>query len=301
MVDEKDKTKVTKKKAAKAKKVHTGIPTPVWILIVVLALAVGTACGYFVLHGIVGSSLAGTVNGKTTVTEGELDTAMGSYTYNGQTKTVTVRQVIEASSSLDAAKNSDGTYNVPATDGVISVARQEILMKICDDKGITVSDDDVKAYAEQYAGSSDFATIASNYGISEDAVKQQVTDAAKLSKLRDSVVTTQVPTQPTAPSAPADGNNDAETQDYATYIINLAGDQWDKDANAWKDSSSTYATALADYKVTNEGASYAAAQAAYYVAYQQYQVEYQNYSKEWTGFVNGELSKANVTLNTLGA
>jgi len=297
----KPKAKAARPQAKKAKRAGTGLSTPIWILIVVVALVAGTCCGYFVLHGALSDSLSGTVNGKTTISEGDLDSVMGTYTYEGQTKSVTARQVIELSSSLDSAKNEDGTYNVPASDGVISVARQDILMQICDQKGITVTDDEVSAYAEQYAGSSDYATIASNYGISEDAVKEQITGAAKLSKLRDSVVTTQVPTQPTAPSAPADGNSDTETQDYATYIINLAGDQWDSDAGAWKDSSSSYATALADYKITNTSASYAAAQAAYYVAYQQYQTDYQNYSKEWTNFVNGELSKVTVQLDTLGA
>ncbi len=240
-----------------------GLSTPVWIAITVAALVVGVACGHFLLAGVAGGTVLGdSVAGKTSLTEADLDKPMGSYNYAGSSYSITAREVIESSSSLDAAKKDDQTYKVPSADNVISVARNQIFSKICDDKNITVSDEEVSEFAQKMVGTSDFSTIASRYGMGEDAIKTQVTNAARLSKLRSETVKAKLPVQPVAPTAPSDGNNNAESGDYATYIIGLAGDEWDSSTGAWKSSDSAYATALADYKITNESASYAAAQAA---------------------------------------
>ena len=286
-----------------ARSSRRGLSTPVWIALTVVVLLVGIGCGigcaYFLRQGSAGIVLGDSVAGKTSLTEAELDKPMGSYSYAGSDHSITARQVIESSSSLDAAKKDDQTYKVPSADSVISVARNQIFSKICDAKNITVSDEEVSEFAQKMVGTSDFSTIASKYGIGEDSIKTQVTAAARLSKLRSETVKAKLPVQPTAPTAPSDGNNNAENGDYATYIIGLAGDEWDSSTGSWKSSDSAYATALADYKITNESASYAAAQAAYYVATQQYQAEANAYSSEWNGYLNEELCKANLTLSTL--
>lgn len=283
-----------------ARSSRRGLSTPVWIAITVAALVVGVACGHFLLAGVAGGTVFGdSIAGKTTLTEAELDKPMGSYSYAGSDHSITARQVIESSSSLDAAKNDDQTYKVPSADNVIAVARNQIFAKLCDDKNITVSDEEISEFAQKMVGTSDFSTIASRYGMGEDAIKTQVTNAARLSKLRSETVKAKLPVQPVAPTAPSDGNNNAESGDYATYIIGLAGDEWDSSTGAWKSSDSAYATALADYKITNESASYAAAQAAYYVASQQYQADASAYSSEWNSYLNEELCKANLSLSTL--
>lgn len=286
-----------------ARSSRRGLSTPVWIALTVVVLLVGIGCGigcaYFLRQGSAGIVLGDSVAGKTSLTEADLDKPMGSYNYAGSSYSITAREVIESSSSLDAAKKDDQTYKVPSADSVISVARNQIFSKICDDKNITVSDEEVSEFAQKMVGTSDFSTIASKYGIGEDSIKTQVTAAARLSKLRSETVKAKLPVQPTAPTAPSDGNNNAENGDYATYIIGLAGDEWDSSTGSWKSSDSAYATALADYKITNESASYAAAQAAYYVATQQYQAEANAYSSEWNGYLNEELCKANLTLSTL--
>ena len=283
-----------------ARSSRRGLSTPVWIALTVVVLLVGVACGHFLLAGVAGGTVLGdSVAGKTSLTEADLDKPMGSYNYAGSSYSITAREVIESSSSLDAAKKDDQTYKVPSADSVISVARNQIFSKICDAKNITVSDEEVSEFAQKMVGTSDFSTIASKYGIGEDSIKTQVTAAARLSKLRSETVKAKLPVQPTAPTAPSDGNNNAENGDYATYIIGLAGDEWDSSTGSWKSSDSAYATALADYKITNESASYAAAQAAYYVATQQYQAEANAYSSEWNGYLNEELCKANLTLSTL--
>lgn len=297
-VKAKAKSKSAAKTSPKPKKVHAGLSTGVWIAIAIVCAVAGGLVGHFAFGGTVGSS---TLAGKTTVSEGELDTVMGSFTYNGATTNVTVRDVITTTSSLDSAKQDDGTYSIPSADGVLSFARSKIVEQEAQKRGLTVSDDDMSSYAESTLGSSDYANIASQYGMSEDAVKKLVQQSALTKKLRDQVVTTQTIDQPTAPTQPADDATDTPTAEYAQYIINLAGDEWDAQNNTWKSTDGTYASALQDYTITNDSATYAAAQAAYYVAYQQYSTNATQVSNEWTNFVNGLLDNAQITISTLVA
>lgn len=303
MAEKKPETELDTKKADAAKdekaekkpsKPARTVPLVATIVAAVVCLVLGGVVGHFCFNGT--SSL-----GSQTLQEADLDTVVARYTYNGQTYEITAKDVITQSSSLDSAANDDGSYTVPTADNIIDLARNQIMQKVVDAQDITVSDDDMDAYAQQYLGSTDYATIASNYKMDEDSVKNLVRQSCALFKLRSQVVTAEIPSQPAAPSKPADGAEDTPTADYATYIINLAGDEWDSETGTWKDSSSTYASALADYQITNDSATYAAAQAAYYVAYQQYSTASQTASQQWTNYVNDQLSKANIEIYTMEA
>ncbi|ERL07878.1 hypothetical protein [Olsenella profusa] len=275
-----------------------GLTTTSWVWIAIACALVGMLFGRFVLTRITGGVIDGSLSGKTTVTADQLNTVMGTYTYKGQTYNITAQDVLDTTSSQNQA-NADGTYNLPSADGVLAVARTQILTKAADDQGITVSDDELSQFAQQHAGTSDFDQIASNFGISADKVKQEVTDTAKIDKLRDSVVTTTVPDAPTAPTEPSDGNKDATSKEYADYIINLAGSEWDANAGTWAATDGSYASALANYTVTPDSASYNAALAAYVVASQKYQAAAQQASQGWTNYVNSQLAQANLQLGTL--
>lgn len=303
MAEKKPETELDTKKADAAKdekaekkpsKPARTVPLVATIVAAVVCLVLGGVVGHFCFNGT--SSL-----GSQTLQEADLDTVVARYTYNGQTYEITAKDVITQSTSLDSAANDDGSYTVPTADSIIDLARNQIMQKVVDAQDITVSDDDMDAYAQQYLGSSDYATIASNYNMDEDSVKNLVRQSCALFKLRSQVVTAEIPSQPAAPSKPADGAEDTPTADYATYIINLAGDEWDSETGTWKDSSSTYASALADYQITNDSATYAAAQAAYYVAYQQYSTASQTASQQWTNYVNDQLSKASIEIYTMEA
>ena len=91
----------------------------------VVLFALGIVIGRFLLGG---GGATGSLNGRTTLSEGELNTPIASYTYNGQTKEVTAREVIENTSGLDAAKQSDGTYAVPAADKIIGYVRNALVV-----------------------------------------------------------------------------------------------------------------------------------------------------------------------------
>lgn len=272
------------------------------IVCAIVALAVGLGIGYFVFGGGTGGAgSSSVVEGVTTVSEDDLDSAMATYTYNGTTTEVTVREVIESMSSLDASLNDDGTYTVPSADGVLSYVRSAIVEQAADDAGIEISDEELDAYAESILGSSDYDSIASSYGMEADAVKELILQSAKMEQLREQVVTTESMEAPYAPTEPEDGDEQTASEEYAQYIIDLAGDEWDSEANGWAAEDGPYATALADYTVTNDSATYEAATAAYYVAYQLYSENQTEISTEWTEYVNSLLCNATITISTLEA
>ena len=277
-----------------------GLGTPAWVAICAVVLVVGVLCGHFLLGGAGSGASAGVaLAGKTTLSEQELDSTIATYTYNGKTVDVTARQVISQSKSVDSAANSDGTYDVPVADDVVSYARNAIVLQAAKDQGISVTDDDLSAYANQMFQTDDYATIASKYGIDEDTAKQTISDSCMMSKLRDSVVTATLPEQPTKPTEPAEGQEDTPTADYASYIIGLAGDEWDSANNTWASTDGDYYNALSSYEISNDSATYAAAQAAYYVAYSNYSTAYSDYSSQWTTYVNSLLSNASIQLGSL--
>ncbi|MDO4538066.1 MAG: hypothetical protein Q4B54_07880 [Coriobacteriales bacterium] len=286
-----------------------------WIGIAVAALVIGVIVGHFALGG----GGAGGTLGKTSLTEAELNATVATYVYGGKSQTITAREVLEQSTTLDAAKNDEGNYAVPAADAILTVARNKVIIAEADSRNITVSDEELSKYAEETLGSSDIASIASSYSMDEEMVKTLLRQSCQMSKLRSEVVTAETPEAPEAPTAPevattdADGNalsdeaaaaakeeaNKKETAEYAQYIAKLAGDEWDESAGKFKSASGPYATALTDYKVTKDAASYEAAQAAYYVAYQAYSTAQSEVSTQWTDFVNGLLSKSSISISTL--
>lgn len=271
---------------------------PVLIVAVVVALVAGGLVGHFAFGG---SSASATFSGKTTIAEGDLDKTVGTFTYDGKTETVSARDAIQSQATLDSVKQDDGTYTMPSADAVLSVARNRIVSKVAEEQGVTVSDDDISSYAEQMVGTSDIATIASNYNMDEDQAKEIIRQSATMYKLKEKVVSTQAGTQPTAPTTPEDGNQDTASADYWTYITGLLGDEWDSTNNKWARQDGPYYEALSSETFDGETATYAQAQKAYYVAYQQYSSNSTAASTEWSNYLNGILSSAAITLNTLTA
>lgn len=271
------------------------VKLPIAIIIGVAALVCGLLIGRFLLTGI----NMGGVSGKTTLSESELDTTVGSYTYDGKSYNISARDAITATASLDSVKDSDGNYTMPSADNVLSVARNGVLAKAVEAAGITVSDDDVASYAESTLGSSDYATIASQYSLDEDTTKSILKQSAGVKKLYDTIVTTSTGTAPTAPATAATGQEDVATADYYNYIIGLFGDEWDTTTNTWARTDGPYYAAMSDQTFTDNTATYSQAQTAYYVAYQQYSQTASSASTQWTSYVNGLLSKASIQISSL--
>ncbi len=262
----------------------------------VVLFALGIVIGRFLLGG---GGATGSLNGRTTLSEGELNTPVASYTYNGQTKEVTAREVIENTSGLDAAKQSDGTYAVPAADKIIGYVRNVLVVAEAQSKGITVTEDEVNNYMQTNFKTTDVSQIASQFKLSEDVAKKQINDAAIMKKYRDSILTTTLPDAPQKPTPPEDGNSETTSQEYAQYIIGLAGDEWDAKNNTWASQDGDYYKQLSAYSISNDSASYAAAQTAYQVAMSKYSAVASKASQEWTQKINEILGKASIAVYTL--
>lgn len=273
-----------------------GLPTPAWLATCAVMLVAGLLVGHFVIGGGPVVSL----DGKTSLTEQELDSNIASYTLDGQVHNMTAREVIEGTTSLKAMANEDGTYKIPAPTYVLMYAQNKILLDDAKSRNLSVSDEELASFTQSVYGTSDYAAIAQQYQISEDEAKKTLTDSALVGKLRDSVVTTALPDQPEAPAQPADPSNDVPTEAYATYVIGLLGDEWDSANNTWARTDGDYYAVLSGYEISNSGATYAAAQAAFNVANSKYAQAYQQVGQEWTDYVNNQLmSKASIQIGSL--
>ena len=277
------------------------------VLLMAVAFAVGCAVSFFVLpRASVPAPVPGTKSlvslpGRVTVTEAELDTPIGSYTHKGAETVVTVREAIEEGMSLEAARNADGTYDIPSADSVLSIARNHFLLADAQERGITVSDEDVSAYAKEVWKTDDLAVIAASYSMSKDQVANLMKESATIKKLRDQVIASKLPEEPKEPNAPEDGKNDDPKPEYGEYVVALMGDEWNKGANTWAREDGPFHEELKNYTISNDGATYSAALAAYNVAKTQRAAAEQQVSTEWTNYVNQILSDVTVQLGTLVA
>ena len=263
----------------------------------VVAVVIAAVVGFFIGNG----GFGGKGIGSSTLTEDQLDSTVASYSYNGKKSDITAREAIESQYSLDTVKDDDGNYAAPSADVILSYVRNKILLDAAEDEGITVSSKEMKKYAEDSIGTSDYDTMATQYGVSKDQAKQIVRQSAMLQKLYKKKVGDTSASMPTAPTEPADGNEETASKDYADYIINLAGDEWDSSKGTWKDEESTYAKAFADDAFTADSATYKQAMTAYYTAYQQYSSQASSASSKWTEYANSLYAKANISIYGLFA
>lgn len=233
------------------------------------------------------------------LTEAELDTVVATYTYAGETLSITARTAIEDSTSVEAVKNDDGTYVAPTADMILTCARNQILARLVAEAGIEVSDEELASYAEQTLGTSDFSEIAAYYQMDEDHARRIVGDAVAVAKLRDQVAGS-VGEAPQPPTAPADEEGaTAATEEYGSYVAGLLGESWDAASQTWADTDSAYYQALAASDFDGTAASYQTAQTAYYVAYALYQEQVAEQRAVWTDYVNGYFGQATISIATL--
>ncbi|MDY2777694.1 MAG: hypothetical protein SOU51_04890 [Collinsella sp.] len=256
-----------------------------------IVVAIG---GYFVGRG--GFSAKGV--SSATLSEGQLDSTVATWSYNGATKSLTAREVIESQLGLDAAKLEDGTYSAPASEAIIAHVRNQILLDEAASRGISVSDEEAADYANLMLGTSDYAVVAERYGVTEDEVDRIVRENALINKLRMQIAPQQEQTAPEAPAEPENGDTAFASKEYADYIIALAGEEWDAEKGTWADANGPMAQALSSSQTFSaESATYTDAQTAFFVAYQAYAESAQGVQKEWNTFANGLFAKADVTLH----
>lgn len=256
-----------------------------------VAVIVAGVSGYFLGSGGFGSKGVS----APVFSESELDATVATWKFKGASHKISAREAIESQYSLDSVKDEDGNYPAPSTDAVLSYVRNRILLEEASKQGIELSDEDLSSSAEASLGTSDFSAIADQYGVSEDQAKQIVREQGTIQKLYQSVMD-DAPAIPKAPAEPESGDENEAKAEYAAYIIDLAGKEWDAEAGTWAKLDGAYATALAGEEITPESATYAQAQKAYAVAYQQYMLESQGVNAKWTSYVNELFGEADVEL-----
>lgn len=255
------------------------------------AVIVAGVSGYFLGSGGFGSKGVS----APVFAESELDATVATWKFKGASHKISAREAIESQYSLDSVKDEDGNYPAPSADAVLSYVRNRILLEEASKQGIKLSDEDLSSSAEASLGTSDFSAIADQYGVSEDQAKQIVREQGTIQKLYQSVMD-DAPAMPKAPAEPESGDENEAKAEYAAYIIDLAGKEWDAEAGTWAKLDGAYATALAGEEITPESATYAQAQKAYAVAYQQYMLESQGANAKWTSYVNELFGEADVEL-----
>lgn len=256
-----------------------------------VAVIVAGVSGYFLGSGGFGSKGVS----APVFAESELDATVATWKFKGASHKISAREAIESQYSLDSVKDEDGNYPAPSADAVLSYVRNRILLEEASKQGIELSDEDLSSSAEASLGTSDFSAIADQYGVSEDQAKQIVREQGTIQKLYQSVMD-DAPAMPKAPAEPESGDENEAKAEYAAYIIDLAGKEWDAEAGTWAKLDGAYATALAGEEITPESATYAQAQKAYAVAYQQYMLESQGANAKWTSYVNDLFGEADVEL-----
>ena len=265
----------------------------------VVAIVLAAIIGYIVgSGGIDGMGSKGA--DSATLTEDRLDTTVATWTYNGATHQLSAREAIESQYSLDAVKNTDGTYPTPSASSILVYVQNQILLADAESRGISVSDDEAAESVEKTLQTSDWSEIAKKYGVSEDQAKKIVKQQVTVQKLYAEIVP-DAPTMPSAPTEPADGNQETASKEYADYIIDLAGDEWDKDKGTWKSTDGAIASALKDEQFTADSATYAQAMMAYYAAYQNASSASSEAQTTWTNYANGLFANANVQMYGLYA
>lgn len=275
-----------------------GKPVPL-IVVGVVALVAGLVIGGFALPRLLSSN---PIYGKTTLTSDELSDTVATYTYDGTSYDVSAQDVIESVESLSTAQNDDGTYDVPKQSDALTYVRGQILTKVAEAQGYTATDDEISDYATSALGTDDYDTIASQYGMDSDQVKAQIKMSCEVEKLYSAVVSsTSTAAIPTMPTEPADGNSDEATSEYGAYIVGLCGDEWDSTTESWASTDGPYYAALSSDTFSSTSGTYTEAETAYSVAYQEYESAQTEVSNAWSSYVDGYLSKATVTFNTLMA
>ena len=291
---------VLPKGADKANKHHSGS----FLLLVVallIVLIVGMCLGHYIQGLPFPSFGAQGAAASQTLTEDSVKQAIATYELDGKRVDVLAKDVIAQKRSLDSSKSDDGTYAKPSAEEIMGYIRTQLLKKDAADQGIDVSDDEVSEFAKNSLGTDDMSLLAKSYGMDENNVKELLRTSVILDKLRKQVVTTKIPTLPSVPKPPAAGKEQEPSAEYAKYIIDLAGDEWDSSADTWKSKDSALAQGLSKFKISSKGATYDAVRIAYSLALQKANQVKQASDEEWRTYVNKTFSRVTVTLNTLGA
>lgn len=259
-------------------------PVTACVVTGIVCIFAGLLVGFYLL----GSGFA--MTGKTSIPESELDQPVGLYIINGVPNFITAREVLDSGNGLSKSLLEDGTYTYPTAEEVLAAVRTAVLNGEVTARGITISADDMKEYAQKQLGTSDYSFIANRYGLDEASVQTFVRQAVGINKLRQEItgVADQV-----APIAPEEGLDAAS---YKQYILDLLGSNWDTQNNTWANEDNSYYTALGESAFNPDLATFEQASTAYSIASEKYQEDSAQAANTWNDFVNDALKNCQVRI-----
>ncbi len=268
-----------------------------------ICLIIGLLIGTFFLGGP-SSGL-----GVSTVPESGLDQTIATYKYNGK-HNITIRELMEAYSTVDMFKTTDAegneVYRVPSSDSVISYVRTQVLDKLADSKGISISDEELaEAIKTTYnvEGDENIDALAKQFGVDTAKFKSLMSQQLKGEKLIKSYMGDEkdLPVAPEQPKAPAKEAEKTATEEYAQYILNVVGPAWDAAAGKWADDESPYAKTLTgEMAFDGKKATFSQASIVYSIASQTYQEAVAKSQMKAFDEINKAMSSTSVTIRTIG-
>lgn len=265
-----------------------------WFCWIIVALVLGFLGGKF-LFGIMP---LGTMSGRTVLTEGQLDSIVATYSNNGHVVSVTAREVLEHTVGLESAKDGNN-YSYPDASSTLEYVQNTVLNDVVKEKGIEVSDDDMNTYAQNTLGSSDYDSLAAQYGMSIENTKQIIRDSAGVKKLYEQVTGQDAANAVSAPEECADSEKDLPNEKYGQYLANLLGDEWDSTSERWASTSGTYYSELKDEKFTSKSATYNQAKKAYDIAAKNQSSDTTDAAKKWTEYVNDIMANVSIAIGEI--
>ena len=278
--------KDTAQKEKKPRNGHKWMP----VLIAVIGIAIG-ACGGIGVYTMTHQDKPIAVTEVSTNDAKSL--VVARYVQDGKSYDVTAKDMIDALGT-NATKKDNGNYTMPAADTAITVARNQVIMRECDKKNITVSDSELKTYMNQSYGTTDAKEVAKEYNVTEKEIMNGLKKSARSHKLYLQVTGT------TDAGAPDQPDSKADTKALSKYIIKLLGSNWDDKKGTWANTNNDFYDTLGkDWDPSS--ATQEDAEKVYKLASQHYQESTTNAYQKWNDYVNGLMSKITIDIYTIGS
>ena len=258
----------------------------------IACLIIALLVGFFMGKG----GIAQGGNASATLSEAQLDDTVASYTFKGKSHKVTAREALESMYSIEMFADGEGNYPHPSLEMISTYVRNQILLEYAQSEGVVASDEEISEYAMQILGTDDLAAISSAYQLTEEQAHKTLEEAVVLQKLYTSIVPPFEGEPPVAPVEPAEGDEDVATPEYAAYIIDILGDNWDEQADTWANTDNDFYMMLGTEEFSSEGATFNQANMAYYVAYNKFTSAQSGDQQAWYSFCNEVYADANMSI-----
>lgn len=232
------------------------------------------------------------------VNEEQLSTEMVRYEYGGETFSLSVKDVIEETGSLESMRSGD-RYSIPSAERAVEAVRNAVVLAEAQKHGIDISDGDILDYVADSYGIATVDELAQQVGLDVDETKRQLKDRLIIRSLKKEVSGDQELIPLVEPPAPDDGDPGTMTERYGEYIRSLAGDEWNSVDNVWANPDGVFSKAFEASMFDGYVASYDMARTAYDVVHHKNEEIQADIDSAWSNYLNDLFRKTHITILTL--